>query len=183
MVVTQPWLRERRLSLGAAAQGQYYLSGVNFGAPPPPGPHFPRPIPQSALRRPRAPPPARSQSPVCASQVPPAAPGPPPMAPWAPPPRWASPRPPLPRPPSSPAAPTTLFRRFCGLLNSAPAAVHMAWAGIRPLDGLGGSRAAPGGPGPARRWVGGVPEAVGTAATVVVGRGAPPLVLFVLVVQ
>jgi len=68
-------------------------------------------------------------------------------------------------------------------LNSAPAAVHMAWAGIRPLDGLGGSRAAPGGPGPARRWVGGVPEAVGTAATVVVGRGAPPLVLVVLVVH
>jgi hypothetical protein len=44
MVVTQPWLRERRLSLGAAAQGQYYLSDVHFGAPPPLGPHFPRPI-------------------------------------------------------------------------------------------------------------------------------------------
>jgi hypothetical protein len=44
MVVTQPWLRERRLSLGAAAQGQYYLSDVNLGAPPPLGPHFPRPI-------------------------------------------------------------------------------------------------------------------------------------------
>jgi hypothetical protein len=44
MVVTQPWLRERRLSLGAAAQGQYYLSGVHFAAPPPSAPHFPRPI-------------------------------------------------------------------------------------------------------------------------------------------
>jgi hypothetical protein len=44
MVVTQPWLRERRLSLGAAARGQYYLSDVNLGAPPPFGPHFPRPI-------------------------------------------------------------------------------------------------------------------------------------------
>ena len=59
----------------------------------------------------------------------------------------------------------------------------MVWAGIRPLGGLGGSRAAPGGPGPTRRWAGGVPEAVGAAATVVVGRGATPLVLFVLVVQ
>ena len=44
MVVMQPWLRERRLSVGAAARGQYYLSDVNFGAPPPLGPHFPRPI-------------------------------------------------------------------------------------------------------------------------------------------
>jgi hypothetical protein len=44
MVVMQPWLRERRLSLGAAAQGQYYLFGVNFGASPPSDPHFPRPI-------------------------------------------------------------------------------------------------------------------------------------------
>ena len=60
MVVTQPWLRVRRLSLGAAAQGQYYLSGVNFGAPPLSDPHFPRPIrseppsspPSSALTEP-----------------------------------------------------------------------------------------------------------------------------------
>ena len=52
MVVMQPWLRERRLSVGAAARGQYYLSDVNYGAPPPLGPHFPRPIPQSALSRP-----------------------------------------------------------------------------------------------------------------------------------
>jgi hypothetical protein len=43
-VVMQPWLRERRLSLGAAAQGQYYLSGVKFAAPPPSDSHFPRPI-------------------------------------------------------------------------------------------------------------------------------------------
>ena len=44
MVVMQPWLRERRLSVGAAARGQYYLFDVNFGAPPPLAPHFPRPI-------------------------------------------------------------------------------------------------------------------------------------------
>ena len=31
MVVMQPWLRERRLSVGAAARGQYCLSDVNFG--------------------------------------------------------------------------------------------------------------------------------------------------------
>ena len=60
IVVMQPWLRERRLSVGAAARGQYYLSDVNFGAPPPLGPHFPRPIrpepplspPSSALTEP-----------------------------------------------------------------------------------------------------------------------------------
>ena len=44
MVVMQPWLRERRLSLGAAAQVQYYLSDVNFGAPLPLSRHLPRPI-------------------------------------------------------------------------------------------------------------------------------------------
>ena len=32
------------MSLGAAAQGQYYLSGVSFGAPPPLSRHLPRPI-------------------------------------------------------------------------------------------------------------------------------------------
>ena len=60
IVVMQPWLRERRLSVGAAARGQYYLSDVNFGAPPPLGPNFPRPIrpepplspPSSALTEP-----------------------------------------------------------------------------------------------------------------------------------
>ena len=56
MVVMQLWLLERRLSLGAAARGQYYLCDVNFGAPPPLGPIFHA---QSALSRNRAPPPAR----------------------------------------------------------------------------------------------------------------------------
>ena len=56
MVVMQLWLLERRLSLGAAARGQYYLCDVNVGAPPPLGPIFHA---QSALSRPRAPPPVR----------------------------------------------------------------------------------------------------------------------------
>ena len=53
MVVMQPGLRERRLSVGAAARGQYYLSDVNFGAPPPLGTHFPRQIcPEPPLSHP-----------------------------------------------------------------------------------------------------------------------------------
>ena len=40
MVVMQPWLRERRLSVGAAARGQYYTFGEFYGASPPSEPRF-----------------------------------------------------------------------------------------------------------------------------------------------
>jgi hypothetical protein len=55
----------------------------------------------------------------------------------------------------------------------------MVWAGIRPLGGLGGSRAAPGGPGPVSWWDGGVPGAVARPAKVAGSRDAVPLALFV----
>ena len=44
MVVMQPWLRERRLSVGGGVQVRYYLFNVKIGAPPPTEPRFPRPI-------------------------------------------------------------------------------------------------------------------------------------------
>jgi hypothetical protein len=40
MVVPQPWLREWRLSLGAAARGQYYIFREFYGASPPSEPSF-----------------------------------------------------------------------------------------------------------------------------------------------
>ena len=51
MVVMQPWFGERRLSLGAAAQGQCYFSTSLLVRQRPPNPIFRA---QSALSRPRA---------------------------------------------------------------------------------------------------------------------------------
>ena len=146
MVVMQPWLRERRLSVGAAARGQYYLSDVNFGAPPPLGPHFPRPIrPEPPSSHPLQRADSNLYVPCRYRQM---ASAPSPTAAQAPP-AWRASPPPLPSPPlPSPAALTTLFSILRPSQFGAPAAVHMAWAGIRPLGGLGGSRAAPGGLGP-----------------------------------
>jgi hypothetical protein len=127
---------------GGGSPWSMLLLDVSFGAPPPSEPHFPRPIrpeppssyPCSALTEP-------CTSPAgTANGVGTVANGGAGTA------RMAG---------ISAAAAAALsgrvddaFRRFCGPLNSAPAAVHMVWAEIRPLGGLGGARAAPGGPGP-----------------------------------
>ena len=172
MVVMQPWLRERRLSVGAAARGQYYLSDVNFGAPPPLGPHFPRPIrpeppsspPSSALTEPCMPLSGTANGAGTAADGPVGTARTPGIA------------------AAAAAAAAALssrgaaaFSSILRVLNLPPAAAREAPAGVRPLGGLSGSRAAPGGPAPARWWVGGMPGPMGAAAAAAGSRGALPL--------
>jgi hypothetical protein len=175
MVVMQPWLRERRLSVGAAARGQYYLSDVNFGAPPPLGPHFPRPIrpeppsspSSSALTEPCMP------LSVTANGAGTAADG---TVGTAHTPGIAA---------DAVVAAAALsgrgaaaFSSFLRVLNLLPAAAREAPARERPLGSLSDSRAAPGGPGPVTWWVWGMPGPVGAAAAAAGSRGALPLALF-----
>ena len=70
------------------------------------------------------------------------------------------------------------FSSILRLLNLLPATVRDGAAGVRPLGGPGGSRAAPGVPGLVSWWVGGVPGAVALPAKVAGSRDAVPLALF-----
>ena len=69
------------------------------------------------------------------------------------------------------------FSSILRVLNLPPAAPREAPDGVRPLGGLSGSRAAPGGPAPARWWVGGMPGPMGAAVAAAGSRGALPLAL------
>ena len=175
MVVMQPWLRGRRLSLGAAARGQYYFFDVNFGAPPPSDPHFSRLI----LREPPSSHPCRHANSTCmrlsgttngTAVAANGAGGTARMLGIA---------------AAAAAAAAALsgrgaaaFCRFCMCSIRLSAAAREAPAGVRPLGGLSGSRAAPGGPGPARWWVWGMPGPVGPAAAADGSRIALPLAHF-----
>ena len=176
MVVMQPWFGERRLSLGAAAQGQCYLSTSLLVRQRPPNPIFRA---QSALSRPRATPcsaltatcmcPAGTANGV-GTVANGAGAGTASMAGIA----------------AATAAAAALSGRaddaFSSILRPSQFGSGCRTYGVGRNTAvgrrLGGSRAAPGGPGPVSCCSGGVPGAMARPAKVAGSRDAVPLALF-----